>query len=282
MEPTPTTCKNCGHSFTGSYCNNCGEKVYTSHDKSVGHLFEEGFHFITHFEGKFFTTVRTMLTRPGKLSLDYCNGIRKKYFKPLSFFLLLVVLYLLFPIAQGLNMSIGTHVQSSTYGKYASEQALHLMASKHLTEAYLVEHFHSASEKVSKLLLILIIPVMALWSWILTYKKKNKLYFDHFIFSTEVNSFMVLWSFLLLPLITRLTYFFIHLFTKQEYFSDIIFAFLATGFISIYAFVAAGRFYGLAVAKSILYTVLFVGVYILIFQYVYKFLLFVISLKLVH
>ncbi len=152
-------------------------------------------------------------------------------------------------MAQGLNMGIGAHVQSSTYGKYAREQALHLMASRHLTEAYVVEHFHTASEKVSKLLLILIIPVMALWAWILTYKKKDKLYFEHFIFSTEVNSFMVLWSFLLLPLITRVIYLLIHLFTKQEYFSDILFAFLATGVISIYTFVAARRFYSMSPVK---------------------------------
>lgn len=282
MQPSVNICKNCAHPFTGNYCNNCGEKVYTHHDKSVAHLFEEGFHFITHLEGKFFTTVKTMLTQPGKLSLDYCNGIRKKYFKPLSFFLLLVVLYLLFPIAQGLNMSISAHVQSSTYGKYAKEQAIHLMISKHLTEAYLVEHFHTASEKVSKLLLILIIPVMALWSWILTYKKKNKLYFDHFIFSTEVNAFMVLWSFLLLPLVTRFIYILAHLFTKQEYFSDLLFAFLAIGCISIYTFVAARRFYNMSILKSFLYTLLFVGVYIFVFQYAYKFLLFIISLKLVH
>ncbi len=282
MPPSPATCKNCGNVFTGNYCNSCGEKVFTEHDKSIIHLLEEGFHFITHLEGKFFTTIKTMLTRPGRLSLDYCSGIQKKYVKPLSFFLLLVVLYLLFPIAQGLNMTIGAHVQSSLYGGYAREQALHVMSSKHLTEAYLVEHFHTASEKVSKLLLILIIPLMALWSWLLTNKRKDKLFFDHFIFSTEVNSFMVLWSFLLLPILSRLIYMLIGLFINHYFFSDILFAILATGSIGVYTFLAARRFYGLTALKSVLYTLLFVGLYIVVFQFGYKFLLFFISLKLVH
>ena len=73
-------CKNCQHEFTGKFCNQCGEKVYSEHDKSLKHVFEEGFHFLTHFEGTFFNTLRTIVLRPGKLSLDFCYGIRKRYF----------------------------------------------------------------------------------------------------------------------------------------------------------------------------------------------------------
>lgn len=76
------TCKSCGHDFEGHYCNRCGEKLFHEKDKHIGHLFEEQFHFITHFEGSFFNTIKTVLARPGQLTLDYCNGIRKKYFKP--------------------------------------------------------------------------------------------------------------------------------------------------------------------------------------------------------
>ena len=47
-------CKNCGNFFYGNYCNICGEKVYTEHDKSILHFFEDAVHFLTHFEGNFF------------------------------------------------------------------------------------------------------------------------------------------------------------------------------------------------------------------------------------
>src|SRR5687768_6645997 len=115
MQPATISCKNCGNHFSGKFCNNCGEKVITGHDKSVLHLVDEGFHFLTHFEGKFFTTLRTMFSKPGLLSLDYCNGIRKRYYKPVSFFLLLVILYLLFPMFQGLNMTLSSHMTQSAY-----------------------------------------------------------------------------------------------------------------------------------------------------------------------
>ena len=281
MQPSLSTCKNCGNVFTGNYCNNCGEKVFTEHDKSIAHLVEEGFHFVTHFDGKFLTTVKAILLHPGKLSLDYCSGIQKRYFKPLSFFLLLVVLYLLFPIAQGLNMTLGNHVQASYYGNYAREQVLHLMASRHLTEDYVIEHFHAASEKVSKLLLVLIIPVMALWARLLTYKK-GRPYFDHFIFSTEMNSLLVLGGFLILPLIVRLLLWVVFFFTKVDFFNDTWVAFILISFIIVYTFFAAKRFYKLSTLQAVLFAALFVFLYAAIVQFVYKFLLFFISLKLVH
>ena len=282
MQPTLITCKNCNHPFSGNYCNNCGEKIFTPHDKSIWHLFEETLHFLSHFEGKFLTTLRTVLTRPGKLSLDYCFGIQKKYYKPLSFFLVLMVIYLLFPVARGLNMPLGYHTDSGMYGRFATQKVLGLMKEKHLSEAYVVEHYHTASEKISKLLLLLIIPVMALWSWLLTYKRKDKVYFDHFIFCTEVNSFLVLWGFLILPLIAWLLFALISAFTGKGYFSDDLFTSLLIGFLCLFTFIAARRFYGFSGLKALLFALLFTGLYVLVIQYVYKFLLFYISLQLVH
>ncbi|MEJ7625555.1 MAG: DUF3667 domain-containing protein [Ferruginibacter sp.] len=111
------TCKNCGFNFTGYYCNRCGEKVYTEVDKSLTHLIQGTFHFITHLEGTFLNALKTFLTQPGKFSFDYCRGIRKKYYKPVSFFMMLVILYLIFPRFQGLNMKLSTYADKY-YGFY--------------------------------------------------------------------------------------------------------------------------------------------------------------------
>mgnify|MGYP003546581747 FL=1 len=104
-----SVCKNCGNHFTGKFCNQCGEKIYNEKDKLIKHLFNDAIHFTSHFDGTFLTSLKTAITKPGKISLDYCSGIRKKYFKPVPFFLLLVVFYLLFPRFQGLNMKAGTY-----------------------------------------------------------------------------------------------------------------------------------------------------------------------------
>ncbi|MEO7264799.1 MAG: DUF3667 domain-containing protein [Ferruginibacter sp.] len=274
-------CKNCGKHFTGKYCNACGEKVYTSADKKIKYLVADAFHFISHFEGKFLLTIKTILTKPGKFSFDYCDGIRNKYFKPLSFFLLLVIIYLLFPVAQGLNMSLAAHVNASRYSGYAKSEVIKLLTIKHLPENYLIDAFQKKSEIVSKVLLVMIIPLMALLTWVIT-RKKQKLYFDHFILSTEINSFMVLWGFLITPLLIRLVYLIIFLLTKKEYFSDIAFAIIVTSFICIFIFKASRRFFTLKNWQAWLFTLIYVSVYIFIIQFVYKFLLFFITIKMIH
>jgi hypothetical protein len=202
-EPTSShTCLNCGNSFTGKYCNQCGEKVYSDHDKSIVHLVEEGFHFVTHVEGSFFVTLKTVFFHPGKLSLDYCNGIRKKYFKPVSLFMLLVVLYLLFPKFSGLNMKLGTYA-TEIYGFtwVAIPIVQKKMAAKKVDFTTLADMYAKKSGAVAKLSLFLLIPLSALVTAFL-FARSKRYYFDHLILCTEIISFYIALNFLLIPFIS--------------------------------------------------------------------------------
>lgn len=195
------TCLNCGNTFTGKYCNQCGEKVYSDHDKSITHLIEEGFHFVTHVEGSFFVTLKTVFLHPGKLSLDYCNGIRKKYFKPVSLFMLLVVLYLLFPKFSGLNMKLGTYA-TEIYGFtwVAIPVVQKKMAAKKVDFNTLADMYAKKSGAVAKLSLFLLIPLSAMVTAFLFLRSK-RYYFDHLILCTEIISFYIALNFLLIPFI---------------------------------------------------------------------------------
>ena len=103
------TCKNCGHQFNGHYCNQCGEKVYSDHDKTFRHFSEDAFHFPTHFDNKILRTWWLIMTKPGFVSSQITAGIRKPYYKPVNLFIIGVVLYLLFSFFQGLNMPLRNH-----------------------------------------------------------------------------------------------------------------------------------------------------------------------------
>jgi len=234
MQEGTITCKNCGNHFTGKYCNQCGEKVYTEKDKSIAHLFEEGLHFVTHFEGKLFLTLQVIFSKPGKLSYDYCEGIRKKYFKPLSFFLLLVILYLIFPLFRGLNMTLENYQHDDWYSSFARNEVRRLVQDKHFSPAFVNEQFHFVSEKVSKFLLFITIPVLAAVCFILLLKKKRK-FFDHFIFSIEINAFMILWGFLIFPL---LTYLYV-LLTGLKQMNENVLGIFIMGGLGIYTFIAS-------------------------------------------
>ncbi len=273
-------CKNCGHIFQGRFCNECGEKVYHEHDKKLAHLFEEGFHFMTHFEGKFLVSIKTIFTKPGQLSLDYCNGIRKKYFKPLSLFLLLVVIYLLFPLTQGLNMRADFHGYNMVYGEYASGKILQLQQEMGLNAEEFEKVFHYKGEKVSRLLLVILIPLTALWFWAITFKKRPY-YFDQVVFSSEVNSVYLLWVFILFPLLHNgFRYLF---FTNSNPTNESAWVF-AVAYIPVLIFSIFGsyRFYGISKWMALGFGLLFILVHTIIFQFIYKFILFLITISLIH
>ncbi len=199
-----TTCKNCGNQFTGKFCNKCGEKVYTQHDKSVVHFFEEGIHFITHFEGTFLTTLKTVFTKPGKFSLEYCNGLRKKYFKPVSLFLLLVVLYLLFPRFAGLNMKLDTYATNQYSFTWMSIPLIkEKLNAKDIKYKELAKLYDSKSASVSKIGLFFILPLAAAVLLLLFFNTK-KYDFDHFIVSLELCSIFIALHFLIIPFISFL------------------------------------------------------------------------------
>ncbi|MFY7840187.1 MAG: DUF3667 domain-containing protein [Lacibacter sp.] len=282
MNHTKLTCKNCGNHFHGRYCNNCGEKVYGEHDRSVIHFIEEGFHFITHFEGTLLTTLRAIVTKPGKLSLDYCNGIRKKYFKPLSLFLLLVVLYLLFPVFEGLNMKMEYYPKQDLYGNYAQRKVDEKLKETGLSITELSEKFHTKSEKASKFLLIVIIPFTALLFYGVAFFKR-RYFFDHMVFAAEINSVYLLWGFVILPLLVALINLIAYWLagTYIPFYDRLIGIFIYTG-LSIYLSIAANRFYTFKWWQSLLFVIVFFFVHSFIVYVLYKLLLFVTVINQIH
>ncbi|MDQ2720459.1 MAG: DUF3667 domain-containing protein [Bacteroidota bacterium] len=269
MEAPLIICKNCGNKFYGKYCNLCGEKVYKDKDKTIAHFFEDGLHFITHFEGTFFTTLKAMVTRPGRLSLDYCNGIRNKYFKPLSFFLLMVVIYLLFPLFEGLNMEMKFYSNNLLFGKFASNEIHKAMMLTGMSEPGLSMVFHEKAEKLSKFLLIVIIPLTALFFKAVLFHRR-KYFFDYLVYATEVNIVFLFWGYFILPIIVR------------EILKIDLNEFIVLGivylYVCIYVAFSAKKFFSIKWFQSIIISILFFLAHNIILLFIYKFILFVLTI----
>jgi hypothetical protein len=276
MEHTSLICKNCGGSFLGKYCNSCGEKVYDEKDKKMSHFLGEALHFSTHLEGKFFTTIKTIFITPGKLSLDYCNGIRKKYFKPLSLFLFIVILYLLFPLAKGLNMRFNTYVSPEyNYAWYAKPIADKKMEKQNISIDELSAKYDAKSQKFAKPFLLLILPLTGLVLFFLFYKSR-KFFFDHFVLGIELSSTIFAIMFLLFPLLKLISTAIYH--ASEVLFEDGgIFNFVAFGILLIMLLLAVKRFYGQnwlwSFFKAITFLLLFA---IVVINVIYNFILFVV------
>ena len=86
------TCKNCGASANGLYCSNCGQKPVPERI-TFHYIWHEVVHFFTHAEKGFFFTSLNLLKAPGLVVKEFIDGRRKKYQKPVSYYLIWIGLY---------------------------------------------------------------------------------------------------------------------------------------------------------------------------------------------
>ncbi|MBC7849243.1 MAG: DUF3667 domain-containing protein [Chitinophagaceae bacterium] len=264
-------CKNCGNQFEGKYCNVCGQKTHSDHDKKIVHFVEDAFHFLTHFDGRLFVTLKTIFRTPGKYAEDFSNGITQRYFKPLSLFLLLVVLYLLFPLFMGLNVHLSQQKLGFLKGITAPiiERKL---AATNLSMTELSYIYAQKSEKVSKILLLIVIPMFAFLLKLL-FSKRKKYFYDHLLLSTEINIFNLLFNYLIFAL-------FLTLIQKVPFFSDGMPAFVMfiLGYLlyALYLVAAFKQFYRVGTVHSVIKTLLFlVGDFLILFI-IYRLILFLV------
>lgn len=84
-ERTEKDCLNCGTIVEGRYCQVCGQENIVPKDTLWG-LISHFFQDITHFDGKFFSTGRLLLTKPGFLPKEYIAGRRARYLHPIRMY----------------------------------------------------------------------------------------------------------------------------------------------------------------------------------------------------
>lgn len=78
-------CLNCNAELIGRYCHVCGQENLEPKE-TVWHLVQHFFNDITHFDGKFFSTVKYLLKKPGFLSAEYMAGRRMSYLNPIRMY----------------------------------------------------------------------------------------------------------------------------------------------------------------------------------------------------
>lgn len=87
-------CMNCDRPLSGKYCAECGQPDRPL-DPSFHDLWHEGIHEFLHLDGKILTTLKVLLSRPGKLTLDYYAGRRARYIGPIRLYLTVSLVFFL-------------------------------------------------------------------------------------------------------------------------------------------------------------------------------------------
>ena len=79
------SCLNCGAAVHGRFCHVCGQENIEPKE-SFWHLVTHFTYDVTHFDGKFFSTLKYLLFKPGFLSHEYLRGRRASYLHPIRMY----------------------------------------------------------------------------------------------------------------------------------------------------------------------------------------------------
>lgn len=87
-------CKNCELETSGNYCNSCGQR--TSVNKvTFKETFQDFIDVIFSVNAPLFLTLKLLIVNPGELFRNYLSGKRKTYYKPVPFFILTTIVFIL-------------------------------------------------------------------------------------------------------------------------------------------------------------------------------------------
>lgn len=265
-------CVTCGAKLSGEFCSHCGEKRIGPDDYSLRHFAEHSLDLLTHFDFKFFRSIRLLATRPGFLTERYLAGNRKPYLKPLQLFILINIAYFVslhFFGANTFTSPLSTHLTSSAYGAWAASLVDAKLAQTAQVHQDYARNFNTRSAVAAKSLIFLMIPMYALLL-AAVHARSRRYFVEHLVFATH---FMAWWLLIMMTAINLV----IVLLTATDGLSsfDLVATAILLGFILLYFFVGLRRVYSagrwLAAAKALALTVATFGVVIL-----YRFLLFVI------
>lgn len=87
-------CLNCNALIYGRFCHICGQENVIPKETFL-HLFRHFIEDVTHFDGKFFDTLRYLLLRPGFLSYEYMRGRRLSYLNPIRMYVFTSAIFFL-------------------------------------------------------------------------------------------------------------------------------------------------------------------------------------------
>lgn len=195
-------CPSCGARLKGKFCHKCGEKKVKPKDFALRRYAKQMFAHATHLDFKVLTTLWTLLSKPGRLSVEFMEGRRINRMKPLQLFLLLNLVFFFFfkttdvfapqmkyvyqsrqPMLDG--YLVGEHLEAVQQAKQLGpEEAMVLMDEKIAQNA--------------KVFLYLFVPVLALFLQLL-YFRRYRYFLCQLIFTTHWFAFFLVFFGLILP-----------------------------------------------------------------------------------
>jgi len=268
-------CKNCGNHLTGIYCSNCGEKKFDKHELTVKHFFSETLESFFHFDNRFFRSLKLLLIKPGQLSLNFVQGRRVSFMKPLQLFLVLNICLFFVP-GNPVALPLYNYITYNPFISYGTKKMVadKINKSKISPNEYAIQFNEKIKSESKEFIFIYILFYSLIFFLFFIFSKRP--FAEHIVFACHFMCAYTLLTILNTFLIV-LPFYYFSKFNYSQLFDNI--NTLGSQIILLfYLFVAIKRFYNtsfvwaLVIAASISLTFIFILQYyrmLLFFKIVY-------------
>ena len=191
-----TECPNCGSELVRHYCPDCGQKAPQPDDYSLREHAADFVDQVASLDGRIVRTLRTLISRPGALTIAHLAGRRARYLRPLQLFLLVnVLLFVAAPRAPMFSYSLDNYLENAPPSPALVTRLVQRHAHVGVIRDSYVAAFDKRVEAQRKSLIILFVPALALvlhalFSWRGASPGVPRRYGEHLVFSLHVLAFV--------------------------------------------------------------------------------------------
>jgi hypothetical protein len=179
-----TDCLNCGTPLEGAFCSKCGQKAGNP-NPTFHHLLHELGHELLHVDGRLWSSLRLLFTRPGFLTREYIAGHRAPYLTPLRLYLICSVVFFAvsaYTPGVAVNLEPGRGRTVNIEGLKISGEVL----LRDLPDEEIVDRVQRAAHDWLPRFTFALIPVWALLVKLVTWREKRN-FPEHIYFALHVQ-----------------------------------------------------------------------------------------------
>ncbi len=127
------------------------------------------------------------------MTVEFLEGKRRKFISPITLFLFFNLIYFLVNPLTDYSLSLYDQAYSQPYSRWTNQWVESKLQKEELSEQTYAITYQNMSDDVSKSIMILNVPMIAVFVYLMAFKKRP-FYFDSLIFSLHFFTlFMVSW-----------------------------------------------------------------------------------------
>lgn len=215
-------CADCDAPLCGPYCAQCGQRRFDDRDRRLSALLGEFWHELTSLDGKLWRSLAALGFRPGRLTREWFDGRRSRWSRPLTLFLVANLLYFLAPALTDFNLPFVDQVPGRLGAQLVEADAADAEARRArrlgydgqlhspLTAAWVERRvaaraasrpgysladyeraYDRESESISKLLIVVHVPLLAL-ALLALFPDRRRYFAEHFVAALHLFTFLLL------------------------------------------------------------------------------------------